>query len=51
MDSLVIDSIRFRQKGRFALPIHGGDDAGYVIIYVQQKTKKEDLKNEYALED
>jgi hypothetical protein len=51
MDSLVIDSIRFRQKGRFALPIHGGDEASYVIINVKQKPKKEDLTNEYALEN
>jgi len=51
MDSLVIDSMRFRQKGRFALSIHGGDEASYVTIYIKQKTKKEDLTNEYALED
>jgi hypothetical protein len=31
--------------------IHGGNGGSYVIIYVKQKTKKEDLTNEYALED
>ncbi len=31
--------------------IHGGDEASYVIINVKEKIKKEDLKNEYTLED
>jgi len=35
----------------FPLSIRGGEDVSYVIIYIKQKTKKEDLKNEYTLED
>ena len=33
------------------LSIRGGDEASHVIIRIKQKPKKEDLTNEYALED
>ncbi len=33
------------------LRAHGRDGLSYVIMNIQQKTKKEDLKNEYTLEE
>ncbi len=42
--------IRLFEKGS-TLWVHGGDGLSYVIMNIQQKTKKEDLKNEYTLEE
>jgi len=42
--------IRLFEKGS-TLRVHGGDGLSYVIMSIKQKIKKEDLKNEYTLEE